>query len=77
MNNKSDGGAAYPSDYSGRGMSLRQWYAGMAMQGLSQGWEISNPDSMVLAFDLIPLLALKLADSMIAHEQTETEAGEV
>lgn len=46
------------------GMSLRQWYAGMALQGL-----IGQEDHPV---DWIPLLAktaFECADAMIAHQE--------
>ncbi|HEX6827270.1 MAG TPA: hypothetical protein VF077_13205 [Nitrospiraceae bacterium] len=55
------------------GMTLRQWYAGMALQGLS-----SNPamTSVVEAAgpakaSLYTAMAFKLADAMLAYEAKE------
>ena len=61
---KPDGGPAFPFEYNIRneddriahtGMSLRQWYAGMAMQGLLangkngdiSGWAFIYADAMI------------------------------
>ena len=51
-----DGGPAYPShpDSAYAGMTLRQWYAGLAMQGLCANKEFSGcgPDDIAeMAFD--------------------------
>ena len=59
---KQDGGPAFPSvgegfgnpTYSAPGMSLRQWYAGMAMQGLLVRYETVNAcDAFRIADDMI------------------------
>lgn len=72
---KNDGGPIYPFqelDASGMprtalytGMSLRQWYAGMAMQGL-----LSNPNRDWTYSDYIDG-AFDYADAMIEHEEKE------
>jgi hypothetical protein len=76
MSNKSDGGPAFPCDgpeiLNARhsGMSLRDWFAGMAMQRLLivAGDAISKMD----AADLQELLARKsfeMADARIAERE--------
>ena len=69
-----DGGPAFPHDPSTmyecdankvhQGMSLHQWYAGMAMQGILA----SDPDNN-LTHELITIWACKQADSLLQHEQ--------
>jgi hypothetical protein len=66
MSNKPDGGPAFPrSDELGLhraipGMSLRDWFAGMAMQGmLADG----------IAHDGAPRFAYRLADAMLAERE--------
>jgi hypothetical protein len=74
MTNKpKDGGTAYPipnSDLAGSyeattGMTLRQWYAGMVLQGLLSSMAAHGvTDYSELAHD-----AFMAADKMIAHEE--------
>lgn len=64
-------------------MTLRQWYAGMAMQGLLCG--LSHPDAslsfkekikslgMSSAQELASLLSFNYADAMITFEEKENE----
>lgn len=60
------------------GMTMRQWYAGMALQGI-----YAHPDKIAGSFstptgrEAIAAVCFHQADAMIAHEQAETEAGEV
>ena len=69
---KNDGGPAFPTLTSGShssgtwlpdmtdGMSLRDWFAGMALQGmLAQGGEASPTDYAMAAF--------RMADAMLAE----------
>lgn len=69
-----DGGPAFPERYdyvndpsqSWGGMTLRQWYAGMAMQGMlasegTDGQSWGEPSRMAAH-------AFVLADAMLAHE---------
>ena len=75
---KDDGGPAFPggsngSEFDGRrneyvvqtytGMSLRQWYAGMAMQGL-----LANTDFI---YHSIAKISFAVADSMLKFEEEE------
>jgi hypothetical protein len=57
-----DGGRAFPSldAYGPKGMSLRDWFAGMALQGL-----VSNPDVSLSILSLVARHSLDIADAMI------------
>jgi len=73
VNNINDGGPAFPCEANNyheslTGMTLRQWYAGMALQGLAWG---RRGDA---AFMDASNLAFGLADAMLAHEAKELEA---
>lgn len=65
MTNKNDGGSAFPRDAEyltgDKGMTLRQWYAGMALQGMRADTKwFSKTSSQTLAH-----IAFKDADAMI------------
>lgn len=70
-----DGGPAFPSDNyrsDERGMSLRDWFAGMALQGrLSNDTLLSNAEQSGLPSDKFPETmarqAYGFADAMIAE----------
>jgi hypothetical protein len=76
MNN--DGGFAFPSNYIEQhgehegiqmvagGMTLRDWFAGMALSGMN----MSDPD---LSFEKSSEWAYKQADVMIAQREKETK----
>ena len=87
---KSDGGAAFPQsaiDNQGRidyadqmgfgGMTLRQWYAGMAMQGI-----LAHPNALgkcaqklgESVYESLAPMAFECADAMIAHEEKERKS---
>ena len=67
MSKKPDVGPAFPTSYNWpeaykhlNGMSLRDWFAGMAMQGmLADG----------IAHDGAPRFAYRLADAMLAERE--------
>lgn len=73
-----NGGTAFPRplqdmkngdvDGGDTGMSLRQWYAGMAMQAMFQGCQPADDrfDSVCRA---CAAFAFQVADAMLAHEQ--------
>lgn len=71
-----DGGPAFPRSSQGpsgdldfsTGMTLRQWYAGMALQGLMR-----HPDSVGESEAVIARWAFLAADAMIAYEADEQE----
>jgi hypothetical protein len=68
VSNKPDGGGAFPqheSDgfYGQPGMTLRQWYAGMAMQGL-----LAKGSPGTLSLNFTAKLAWAAADIMIEVE---------
>ena len=75
-----DGGRAFPAlphyervgnnhhFYEGSyGMTLRQWYAGMAMQGIMASWEGAETEHL----PTISIMAFKMADAMIAEDNHE------
>lgn len=62
-----DGGTAFPHTHTSSlrvswqtGMSLRDWFAGMAMQGLASNPEVSNSNLVSLANE-----SFDMADAMI------------
>lgn len=75
MSNKPEGGPAFPVDeknddgthfYTNMGMTLRQWYAGMAMQGFAaRGYFQPQNRSDI---DCFTRQAFDIADAMIAAE---------
>ena len=75
MNTKQDdGGSAFPIPYGqvmsddGRGMSLRDWFAGMALQGWLASWssESKHPVEVEKAAKLVASNSYAMADAMIA-----------
>ena len=71
MSKRTDDKWAFPlpefADMEGRrGMTLRQWYAGMALQGV-----LSDPQSADLSGEAVAECCFMNADAMIAHEQQE------
>ena len=77
-----NGGTAFPCEQSetqdGRwnmtfdpGMTLRQWYAGMALQG-----RLSGPEAQGETIDHSVMISFYAADAMIAHERREREEQE-
>ena len=80
---KPDGGSAFPDPGAGeywgkmpsKGMTLRQWYAGMAMQGFvakgitEEAMQKANLLTSSDAANIIAIYALLVADAMIAHER--------
>lgn len=63
-----DGGPAYPiyKNLQYEGMSLRDWFAGMAMKGMMAGryWETASKTTLVTE-------AYKIADGMIKGRENE------
>ena len=85
------GGPAFPTSFNGepqkyaaqdvaRGMTLRQWYAGMVMQGLCAGWASRTGEHTVPMKEFgdgtDAHMAFKIADSMLAHEEAEAKKQE-
>ena len=85
MNYKNDGGPAFPDQGQRKetngtwnqqwspGMSLRDWFAGMALQGLLAAE--AHPRSIGTTYELqeqIPEHAYKFADAMIAERNNQT-----
>ena len=66
------GGPAFPipadmQSNSWPGMTLREWYAGMAFQGM-----LSSPHiSAAISDEELAAVAFEKADAMIAHEKEE------
>lgn len=79
-----DGGDAFPCTPSAsgwiRGMSLRDWFAGMAMQGLIANhavWEETLRLSVQCGFDsnqFASMLAFGLSDAMLEERKRGTDA---
>ena len=74
-----NGGPAFPMTYAIRewvdnnvppgrvdGMSMRDWFAGMAMQGLAADATVAPPDGQTYE-GFIAELSCKLADAMLAE----------
>ena len=61
MTKKQDGGPAFPQTYA-PGMSLRDWFAGQALAGLS-----ANRDWGDIEWDGVVRAAYDAADAMIAE----------
>lgn len=67
-NSKPDGGLAFPSP-THRGMNLRTWLAGRAMQGIT-----SRTEGMIVGnYAAIAEMAVKLADALIAELQEDPD----
>ena len=66
---KDDGGPAFghgnPCDGGHTGMCLRDWFAGLAMQGLIA----SNDDGAGDRIDEVPEYAYQIADAMIVERE--------
>lgn len=63
-----DGGPAFPQTaHVPSGMSLREWYAGLAMQGMLAS-------EAYIAEIIIPAEAFKMADAMLAESVKADEA---
>lgn len=80
MSKIDNGGPVHPtdpevlSDYDG--MTLRQWYAGMAMQGMiasDSGSDYENKEAWAYKDNLpgTARRAFEVADAMLAHERGE------
>lgn len=67
-----EGRLDWPNQYGCGGMTLRQWYAGMAMQGYIAGWQEGDASG----YAAIVRTAFKYADAMIAHEEAEAKKVE-
>lgn len=50
----------------GEGLTIRQWYAGKAMQGMLSSSRFENGNAMIVAES-----AFKYADAMIKYEEKE------
>jgi hypothetical protein len=62
-----DGGPAFPIQFGiyDKGMSLRDWFAGMALQGLYASGDVT------IGYEHNCLEAYKIADAMIAEREKE------
>lgn len=71
MSKRDDGGWAFPvksSLQSGCGMTLRQWYAGLAMQGLVPR-VIDSMDPIGDLDKCVAQIAFQVADALIAEDK--------
>ncbi len=71
---KTDGGPAFPYDNADEGhagMSLRDWFAGMAMQGLLSGYELGKGDQDIDWDKIIAKEAYKTADAMLKEKEVK------
>jgi hypothetical protein len=73
-----DGGAAFPCPHPSapnEGMTMRQWYKGMALQGLLASFREGDavaPDP----FSWLSGIAAKYADSMLAEDAAHEGGGD-
>jgi hypothetical protein len=58
---------AFPGDDCRLGMSLRQWYAGLAMQG----WLSTFKDDVPSPVNSFAKFCFEIADAMLAYEDEE------
>ncbi len=73
MAKKNDGGFAFPclnSTHYPQGMTLRQWYAGMALQGILAGHDLLTREEAIAA-SLAAELSLDYANAMIEAENEQ------
>jgi len=68
---KDIGGHFYPNQLDkdkgwSDGITRRDWLAGLAMQGMLSNMEEKSAEEMQKDFDIIPMLAYRQADAMIA-----------
>lgn len=72
---RNDGGPAFPQPYSPigttGGMSLRDWFAGRAMDAALHGASAPSEDALGPLFNEIARLAYKMADAMLAEREKE------
>ena len=84
MSAKNDGGPAFPPYLMSRtypelhGMSLRQWYAGMAMNGWlgSYVMEMGDDATQAIAAARVARVAFAIADAMLEFEANEAKEAE-
>jgi hypothetical protein len=76
---QNDGGAAFPSAVlfdqvivDSPGMSLRDWFAGMALQGIMANPEKIDLDDPNKIEVILPLMAYALAESMLIAREHDT-----
>lgn len=73
MNASHDGGPAFPywncAENTTRGMTLRDWFAGMALQGM-----LANPDFNGASDASVAGFAFRQADAMIEGRERKEEA---
>lgn len=75
MTEKNDGGPAFPhmmvvghKDYAG-GLTMRDWFAGQALSGLSRELGVQLADGSTTAFEMISGIAYRMADAMLAERE--------
>lgn len=72
MGKRDEGGRAFPN-LDGNGMTLRQFYKGMALAGIfSRGWEIRDDGKDVNTPGEWAGLTGELADALIAEDKEDT-----
>ena len=76
MSAKPDGGPAFPChdrhhQLCYQGMTLRQWYAGMALQGILSNPKRHGQESIQVYIKD----SFKMSDAMIAHEAENKEVA--
>ncbi|MCG3137041.1 MAG: hypothetical protein HJJLKODD_00882 [Phycisphaerae bacterium] len=58
---------AHPSDNPvalPEGMTLQQWYAGLAMNGILSGYDMVKPDSWLPKPEIVAEYAVKIAETL-------------
>ena len=71
MKEKNDGGPAFPSDRAGQvGMSLRDWFAGKALEGQAHRFDHPHNHRELLAKD-----CYEIADAMLKEREASNDPG--
>ena len=81
MSQDKDGGPAFPistiDGYNNSGMTMRQWYKGMAIQGMMANNEILEriTEGSGMKFEFLAKSTGEIADAMVAEDQAHAKQG--
>lgn len=71
---KDTGGPAFPANHfdladNEHGMTLRDWFAGMALQGMLASHDVCDSETEVINFNVISELSYGYADAMLEERE--------